>query len=175
MMEGPDPKLQLSTLQFENVVDENKRYQQEIETLTALLSKHNIQYPAGPFTASHDVPQILSAATPPQGTGTAATPTTTRLPIEILLRILAFALKSKSPIIDPFYTFRKENATALEYARRGSLNINCLAVSHAFRKDGIRLLIESNDFIFTQAAALENFAKFPLHLRATIKHVTLRV
>jgi hypothetical protein len=44
-----------------------------------------------------------------------------------------------------------------------------------FQVEGLRLLFANNTFIFTQAAALENFAKNPYSLRSTVKQVTLRV
>jgi hypothetical protein len=41
--------------------------------------------------------------------------------------------------------------------------------------EGTRLLFANNEFVFTQTAALENFAKFSPELRSTVKNVTLRV
>ncbi|KAJ5052227.1 uncharacterized protein L3040_001985 [Drepanopeziza brunnea f. sp. 'multigermtubi'] len=181
MMDGPDPEIRLSALQYENVVDENKRYQSEIQRLTALLREHNIQYRVAPPGTINHVSKNLTINSHGQEKSATADSYSADgearpyLPMEILFRILGFALKSKHPVIDPFYKFRKENATSAEYSGRGDLNINCLAVCHAFRAEGMRLLIGSNDFVFTQAAALENFAKVPTQLRATIKHVTLRV
>ncbi len=49
-----------------------------------------------------------------------------------------------------------------------------LAVCKAYHDDG-RKLFFSNEFVFTQVAALENFALVSRELRSTIKHVTLRV
>lgn len=185
MMEGPDPELRLSTLGYDNMCDENKRYQEEIQRLTALLRENNISYkvelPPGTIkyisknTTSNTILQKSSTGTSTSGPSKLTDATKPHLPTEILLRILAFALQSPEPVIDPFYKMRKDNVMIYERFSRNHLNICCLAVCHGFHTEGVRLLIESNDFVFTQAAALENFAKISTQLRSTIKEVTLRV
>lgn len=185
MMEGPDPELRLSTLGYDNVSDENTRYREEIRRLTALLRENNISYKVDPLpgtikyisknvisNTTFQKPSTSTSTTDPTNSTEATKP---HLPTEILLRILAFALKSLEPVIDPFYKFRKDNVTMYERFSRSHLNINCLAVCRDFHTEGVRILIESNDFVFTQAAALEHFAKISTQLRSTVKEVTLRV
>lgn len=179
MMEGPDPELRLSTLDYDHVCDENKRYQAEIQRLTTLLRENNISYKAE--TSQVAFKYISKNATSTMSQTSSTTPVNRngskkpRLPIEILLRILAFSLKSPKPVIDPFYNLRKENVTTVERSSMSNFNISCLAVCRDFHTEGVRMLVESNDFVFTQAAALDNFAKVSTLLRSTIKNVTLRV
>jgi hypothetical protein len=99
----------------------------------------------------------------------------TVLPIEIVLRILRYAVTSPVPIIDPFFKLRKGNCTREEIASRKHISINFLAASKFLNAEGIKLLVTCNDFVFTQVAAVQKFQKVPFHLRATIKNVVFRV
>ncbi|KAL2060950.1 hypothetical protein VTL71DRAFT_9002 [Oculimacula yallundae] len=170
MMEGPDPDLRLSTLRYENLLEESKRQADELKRLKFLLKKHNIE-------ADTSLPVIIkyvpkNASTSPEEPEQKLTPC---LPTEIMLRILGFALTSPEPIIDPFYKLRNQNITRVERFSRQWINIQCLSVSQVFNVEGTRILVENNRFIFTQAAALENFSRISPQLRSTVKHVTLRV
>ncbi|KAG4438714.1 hypothetical protein IFR05_005794 [Cadophora sp. M221] len=169
MMEGPDPELRLSTLQYDTLLAESKRHTDEIQRLKSLLQKHNIEcdtsLPATIKCVSNNAPLLKS-------TDDDLKP---RLPAEILLRILDFALTSPVPIIDPFYRLRNRNITMKERFSRQYINIQCLAVSQVFKTEGLRILLENNEFVFTQAVALENSAKISPQLRSTIKHVTFRI
>jgi hypothetical protein len=97
------------------------------------------------------------------------------LPLEVLLRILSYTVTSSVPIIDPFFKLRKGNCTREEYSTKKKYCINFLATSTTFNVEGTRLLITCNDFIFTQAAALQTFQKISLPLRSKIENITLRV
>ena len=96
------------------------------------------------------------------------------LPNEVLLRILKATVVQSHPVIDPFWKLLPENLTGQEQKRTG-LNLGFLSTNKFFRNEGIKLFIMNNQFIFTQASALQNFANFSLDSRATIEHVTLRI
>jgi len=168
MMEGPDPELRLSTLQYDTLLSESKHNADEVQRLKALLRQHNIEFDISlPVSIKY-----VSKNSPSEESDDGLKP---RLPTEILLRILGFALISPVPIIDPFYKLRFQNVTKLERVSRQHINVQCLGVSQVYRTEGMRILLEQNRFVFTQAAALENFAKISPELRSTIKHVTFRV
>jgi hypothetical protein len=82
---------------------------------------------------------------------------------------------SKKPIIDPFYKLDKDNITKSERTSRQGIAIQFLAASKSMNVEGTRLLFANNEFVFTQVAALENFANFSPELRSTVKNLTLRV
>ncbi|KAH7312969.1 hypothetical protein BKA65DRAFT_542521 [Rhexocercosporidium sp. MPI-PUGE-AT-0058] len=168
MMEGPDPELRLSTLQYDTLLAESKRNADEVKRLKFLLRKHHIECD----TSLAVTIKYVCKNDPLVKSDDDLKP---RLPAEILLRILGFALTSPVPVVDPFYRLRDKNITMIERFSRRFINIRCLAVSQVFKTEGMRILLENNEFVFTQAAALENFAKVPPRLRSTIKHVTLRV
>ncbi|CZT00947.1 hypothetical protein WAI453_009443 [Rhynchosporium graminicola] len=167
MMEGPDPELRLSTLGYDTLLQESKRQADELQRLKFLLRKHNIEPDTSlpvtiKYVSKNAIHKEFDGLTP-------------FLPTEILLRILGYALTSPVPVIDPFYRMRIQNVTRPEQFSRQHINVECLSVSRVFNTEGTRLLLENNRFIFTQAAALENFAKISPELRATVKDVRLRV
>ncbi|KAK0129231.1 hypothetical protein ONS95_001166 [Cadophora gregata] len=168
MMEGPDPELRLSTIQYDALLSESERNANEVKRLKALLRQHNIEFD----TCLPVSIKYVSKNGAPQEPDNGRKP---RLPIEILLRILGFALTSPVPIIDPFYKMRVQNVTKAERLSRQHINVQCLGVSQVCKTEGMRILLEQNDFVFTQAAAVESFAKISPELRSTIKHVTFRV
>jgi hypothetical protein len=84
-------------------------------------------------------------------------------------------MTSLNPLIDPFYAIDKCHVTSAERENRADINLSFLATAKIFRREGIRLLIENNKFVFTQVAALDNFAKISESLRSTVKQVTFRI
>jgi hypothetical protein len=90
---------------------------------------------------------------------------------------MAYALKSSTPIIDPFFKVRTNNLTLAEqkHSGRDEITIGLLGVCKAFNEEGMRLIVDNNQFIFTQVTAVENFARIPAASRATINHVVIRV
>ncbi|PVH81125.1 hypothetical protein DL98DRAFT_654300 [Cadophora sp. DSE1049] len=168
MMEGPDPELRLSTLQYDTLLSESKRNADEVQRLKALLRQHNIEFDTSLPVSIKYVSKNGSSQESDDGLKP-------RLPTEILLRILGFALTSPVPIIDPFYKLRVQNVAKVERLSRQYINVQCLGVSQVCKTEGMRILLEQNKFVFTQAVALENFAKISPELRSTIKHVTFRV
>ncbi|KAH6607707.1 hypothetical protein Trco_004020 [Trichoderma cornu-damae] len=97
------------------------------------------------------------------------------LPIEVLLRILKFAMKSEHPIIDPLSALTPENLTNEEKKRGNQIAIHFLATCKAMHAEGTRLLWESNHFVFTTPQALRNFGELSFQYRHKILHVNLRV
>jgi hypothetical protein len=169
MMEGPDPTASLASRRYDALEKENEHNLDEIKRLKALLAAHNIS--SEPLVDFAVQSRPRSARRPTHGSPRSLP----QLPTEIQLRILGHALTSPDPIIDPFYKLRRDNLTKEEWSRAKQINIHFLAACKEFQVEGLQLLFTNNSFIFTQAAALENFAKFPHHLRATVKQVTLRV
>ena len=168
MMEGPDPTASLASRRYDALEVENKKHIDEIKRLKAILAANNISpEPAVNFNikplrrSTRRSTQALSKDLP-------------KLPMEVQLRILSNALTCPDPIIDPFYKLRRDNVTKEEW-RNNQITINFLATCKVFHVEGLRLLFANNSFIFTQAPALEDFAKFPIHLRSMVKEVTLRV
>jgi hypothetical protein len=165
MMEGFDPELTLSTVHLDDLQDEKYRADQEICRLRTILLENRID-----SNQPRDQNQAL--------VGTKKTDNETslpQLPHEILLIILGYAVTSSVPITDPFYKGRSSNMVEKEKTARGEINVNFLATSKVYRKEGITLILKNNDIIFTQAAALASFAKIPLNLRLKIDDATLRV
>jgi hypothetical protein len=100
-----------------------------------------------------------------------------RLPIENIFMIVGYGLTSPTPIIDPFFHLCKDNIIKAERKTNGrhDINIGFLATCRAFKAEGTPLLVRNNDFIFTQVAALQNFARIPLKSRSIISKINIRV
>ena len=110
MMEGPDPELRLSTLQYDTLLSESKHNADEVQRLKALLRQHNIEFDISlPVSIKY-----VSKNSPSEESDDGLKP---RLPTEILLRILGFALISPVPIIDPFYLDNTSMFSAWVYHR----------------------------------------------------------
>jgi hypothetical protein len=178
MMESYDPEVTQSTMEFETLVEENKKYAEELEKLRGLLAQHHITIPTETSKPSKSPPRkprrSIRLCNKNEDLASEEFKPLPELPTEIILRILSFAVKSPVPLIDPFYKLRRYNITKDEKASRRNININFLATSKAFNVEGNRLMVENNELIFTQAAALERFAKTPEALRENIKQVTIR-
>ncbi|KUJ16918.1 uncharacterized protein LY89DRAFT_782161 [Mollisia scopiformis] len=169
MMEGPDPELSISTSQFDDLRDDLRRADDEISRLQALLRENNIDYrrvhrpsQSESLDNSQDSELEVGEKLPD-------------LPQEIMFQILGYSLTSSTTLTDPFYKGRKSNMTPEEQFARKKINVNFLATSKVFRDEGKALILKNNDIVFTQVAALANFAKIPAALRVKIDHVTLRV
>lgn len=175
-MEGSDPEIPQSTARFQTVVDENRRYVDELAQLKALLVENNIAIPVPESAIARRRRRSLRFCNKNGvlGLNKESADNLPQLPTEILLRILEYAITSPTPIVDPFYRLRKHNVTEKEKKASKDININFLAVNKAFNTDGTRLLVEKNEFVFTQAAALDCFAKVPKALRKQIQNVTIR-
>lgn len=97
------------------------------------------------------------------------------LPMEVLLRILKFAMKSPSPIIDPLSPLCPENMSKKEKDRGNQIAIHFLATCKALNVEGTRYLWDSNQFTLTTPQALRNLSELPARFRQAIKHVNLRI
>jgi hypothetical protein len=97
--------------------------------------------------------------------------------MEVLLRILKFALTTPRPIIDPLWPLTPENLTEEEKARpRGKqIAIHFLATCKAIHVEGSKILWEDNTFTFTSPQALRNFAELKSEHRHKITHVNFRI
>ena len=97
------------------------------------------------------------------------------LPMEIILRILKFAMKSPNSIVDPLSPLTSENLSDKEKAQGNQIAINFLATCKALHAEGTRYLWESNTFTFTTSRAVRVFADLPAEFRRGITHVNFRI
>lgn len=97
------------------------------------------------------------------------------LPMEVLLRILKYAMKSTYPIIDPLSPLTAENLSDKEKSRGNQISIHFLATCKALNVEGTRCLWRSNEFIFTTPQAVRYFAELPFSFRQTITHINFRI
>jgi hypothetical protein len=97
------------------------------------------------------------------------------LPMEVILRILKFAMKSPTPIVDPLSPLTPENLSDKEKTQGNQIAINFLATCKALHVEGTRFLWESNHFTFTTPRAVRIFADLPAKFRQSITHVNFRV
>ncbi|KAM0343963.1 hypothetical protein ACHAPU_008021 [Fusarium lateritium] len=97
------------------------------------------------------------------------------LPMEVILRILKFAMKSSNPIIDPLSPLTLDHLSDKEKLQGNQIAINFLATCRALHVEGTRYLWESNNFTFTTPQAVRNFAELPAKFRQGITHANFRV
>jgi hypothetical protein len=175
MMESYDPEVAHSTMQFDTLVQENRRLAEEVKQLRALLVQNNIPIPTDSQNTvardSEPSPGLCNKNGLSDLEGDKLLP---ELPMEIMLRILDYGVTSPTPLIDPFHKLRRGNITKAERSSRKHINIALLAISKAFNIEGNRLLLENNELIFTQASALERFAKVSAAHRVNIENITIR-
>jgi hypothetical protein len=165
MLDGADFPSASSNIREESLVKENER-------LKALLLKHSISWVDSKAdqricrmslrSVDHSIFRENSQKALPH------------LPMEIQLKILKYAMKCSTPIIDPFFKHRPEHLTTDEKLEQKRIPVQLLAVCKVFHSEGTKYFF-ANEFVFTQVAALGNFAKIPYELRGTIKNVTFRV
>ncbi|KAG6099309.1 hypothetical protein E4U30_006798 [Claviceps sp. LM220 group G6] len=98
-----------------------------------------------------------------------------RLPTEVIVRILKYALQSPHPIIDPLSRTIRENLSGIERSRGNQIAIHTLATCRALHAEGTRYLWELNTFVFTTPEALRHFAELSPNYRNKITSVTFRV
>lgn len=99
----------------------------------------------------------------------------TLLPIEILLRILRFAMQSPFPIVDPLSFTNMSTLSGPEITRGNQISIHFLATCKAMRSEGIRYFWSLNTFVFTSPEALYQFAELKPQYRNQVDRVTLRI
>ena len=97
------------------------------------------------------------------------------LPMEVILRILGFAMQSRDPIVDPLWSLAPETLTEKEKTRGNQIAIHFLSTCKTLQEEGTRYLWEKNTFTFTSPQALRNFAELKSKFRHRISHINLRV
>lgn len=98
-----------------------------------------------------------------------------RVPMEVLLKVVEFALTSSSTIIDPLSPSVPENLTDHEKSSGNQIAIHLLATCRTLYVEGKRILWERNEFTFTTPETVINFGELNVDLRANIKHVNFRI
>ncbi|KUI55961.1 hypothetical protein VP1G_03237 [Cytospora mali] len=97
------------------------------------------------------------------------------LPVEVILRIMHYALISDGPIIDPLSKLDHDSLTAAEAKCGPQLAIGFLATSKAYYVEGKQMLWSNNDFVFTSPVSLRKFSELDFQYRKNIEFVTLRI
>lgn len=95
--------------------------------------------------------------------------------MEVILRILHFAMTSPHPVIDPLSPLTHANLTEAERSRGNQIAIHFLATSRALHAEGTKILWAENRFVFTTPEAVRAFADLAPEYRHQISHVNFRV
>lgn len=97
------------------------------------------------------------------------------LPVEVILRIMEYALVARDPIIDPLSKVIPENLTVTEAKRGPQIAIGFLATCKAYNTEGKRFFWTKNIFTFTTPETLRRFADVQNTVRNTVRHINLRI
>jgi hypothetical protein len=97
------------------------------------------------------------------------------LPMEVILRILKFAMTSSHPIIDPLSPLTPTNLTEKEKTRGNQIAIHFLATCRVLNEEGLRYLWGLNSFVFTTPQAVNHFSELKAVYRNSISHITFRI
>ncbi|KAK0391194.1 hypothetical protein NLU13_0695 [Sarocladium strictum] len=147
------------------LVDENLR-------LKRLLRENGISW--SPIAQAH-LQQTNPAKRKLRASTKARHPVELRVPIEVLLRIVEFALTSPEPIVDPLSPSNPEHLTDAEKSSGNQIAIHLLATCKTLYIEGKRVLWEKNEFTFTTPEAVRNFGELNAEARAKIRHVNFRI
>ncbi|KAI0132930.1 hypothetical protein BJ170DRAFT_592872 [Xylariales sp. AK1849] len=142
---------------------QNRQLEEENLMLKRLLRENKLSWPS-PYACSQ----------PPQPSF-AANPAIPYLPAEIMLKILAYAMTGRDPIIDPLCKTKREHRTTQENGRGNQIAIHCLSTCKALNTEGKKSLWSNNTFIFTRAPSLKAFANVDLQYREMVKRANLRI
>jgi hypothetical protein len=132
--------------------------------LKRLLRENGIPWPSpyrSPDAASH--------------AGTSSGQSLPHLPVEVILKVLFYAMTSRRPIIDPLCKPAKENRTTGENGRANQIAIHFLATCRAYHSEGRKYLWSNNSFIFTSVRAIKAFADVDLVYREKVRSINIRV
>lgn len=151
----------------------NRSLEEENMKLKRLLRENGISW--SPLSTSFISQQQRSKTGRVTRRLTASASTLPYLPVEVLLRVLKYAMTSDYPIIDPLCKLRPENATTKEKSRGNQIAIHFLVSCKAIYTEGLRILWGQNTFTFTRPENLRNFAQLDAQYRQTIKRINLRV
>ncbi|KAJ3492717.1 hypothetical protein NLG97_g5193 [Lecanicillium saksenae] len=150
----------------------NRALAQENQRLKKLLRQHNIPWsPLSQARLSSIEPGRRKTRSSNCGSDAAGL----RLPTEVLLRVLKFAMTSPYPIVDPLSPLTPENMSDIEKGRGNQIAIHFLATCSAMQTEGIKYLWECNRFVFTSPQSLRNFGELTSRFRHPIESITLRV
>ncbi|KAI1850011.1 hypothetical protein JX265_003383 [Neoarthrinium moseri] len=97
------------------------------------------------------------------------------LPVEIILKVLSYAMTSSYPIIDPLCKSKKENRTAIENGRSNQIAIHFLATCKAYHTEGTKHLWSNNRFTFTTVQAVKMFSEVDLRYRQLVREANFRI
>lgn len=97
------------------------------------------------------------------------------LPVEILLKILTYALTSPFPILDPLCKISKDTLTAAEKGRGNQIAIHFLATCKAYHVEGKIALWTQNTFAFSTVQAVKAFADVDLVYRRLVSEANFRI
>jgi hypothetical protein len=128
MLDGPDYSDPFIQARRELVLEENQSLKSEsqilkaeIQSLKALLSERGISWvEQQPKTTIKTQKHVVNRAFP-------AKKLLPHLPMEVQLRILGFAMKSSTPIVDPFFKARNEHLTKIERVERRQIPLRMYA------------------------------------------------
>ncbi|KAL2267121.1 hypothetical protein VTJ83DRAFT_4398 [Remersonia thermophila] len=161
----------------------NRKLQDENLRLKRLLRENGISWDDRLVTDPHDPTKLIWAETPRKRTRTSGafmllSPENKhlpKLPTEVQIQILEYAMMSKHPIMDPLCKLNREAMSAAEKARGNQIAIGFLATCRAYHAEGTQFLWKHNTFIFTSHANLRYFANLSLEHRKNIRHIELRI
>ncbi|KAF3766985.1 hypothetical protein M406DRAFT_355424 [Cryphonectria parasitica EP155] len=156
----------------------NRQLEDENMRLKRLLREHGI--PWSDAVASHPGFQSSAAISGRRRSSrlSALDHTSLRLPhlpVEVILRIMQFALLAQEPIIDPLCRLTMEHLTAAELRRAPQTAIGFLATCKTYHFEGTRIFWSRNTFTFTSPEALRRFADLQPQFRNDIRHINLRI
>ncbi|KAL1838099.1 hypothetical protein VTJ49DRAFT_3030 [Mycothermus thermophilus] len=161
----------------------NRKLQDENLRLKRLLRENGISWDDRLVKDPNDSTKLIWTETPRKRTRTSGAfkllsrenKHLPKLPIEIQVQILEYAMTSKYPIVDPLCKSNREAMSATEKARGNQIAIGFLATCTAYHVEGTRFLWKNNTFTFTSPSNLRNFANLSLKYRKDIEHIRLRI
>ncbi|KAI9167083.1 hypothetical protein HJFPF1_03203 [Paramyrothecium foliicola] len=154
----------------------NQSLAEENQRLKRLLRENGISW--SPIARAHLNANTCSSARGKAGPSTRSAVANLHrpyLPVEVILRILKFALTSSEPIIDPLWPLINENLTEREKSRGNQVAIHFLVTCKAMHLEGTKIFWQSNSFIFTSPQVLQNFSELGPEFRDKVTHISLRV
>lgn len=145
----------------------NKQLEEENMVLKRLLRENQLSWPSPYTTIQQQVTQ--------RSTRSSMSSSLPCLPVEIVLKVLSYAMTSKYPIIDPLCKSKKEHGTDIERKRKNQIAIHFLVACKACYTEGKKDLWDNNRFIFTTVSAVRMFADVELQHRELVHEANFRI